>query len=116
LIFISLLRLFTFCPSVLSSILGVRFRRGLSVVEENFFNELVLEVLGEFWFVVETVVDVPNNRNGEIVIGWKSSSSDSVGLGFFGFNPPPLFNGDARLLLLLLSIESLRCGNNLNVG
>jgi len=48
LIFISLLRLFTFCPSVLSSILGVRFRRGLSVVEENFFNELVLEVLGEF--------------------------------------------------------------------
>jgi hypothetical protein len=39
-----------------------------------------------------------------------------VGLGFFGFNPPPLFNGDARLLLLLLSIESLRCGNNLNVG
>jgi hypothetical protein len=65
--------------------------------------------------VVETVVDVPNNRNGETVIGWKSSSSVSVGLGFFGLIPLRLlFDGDARLLLL--SIESLRWGNNLNVG
>jgi hypothetical protein len=59
----------TFCPSLLSSIFGVRFRRGLSVVEENFFNELVIGVLGELALTVETVVDVPNNRNGETDIG-----------------------------------------------
>jgi hypothetical protein len=64
---------------------------------------------------IDTVVDVPNKRNGDIVIGLKSASSVSVGLGFFGVIPtPPLFIGDARLLLL--SIESLRGGNNLNAG
>jgi hypothetical protein len=63
---------------------------------------------------IDTVVDVPNKRNGDIVIGLKSGSSVSVGLGFFGVIPAPLFIGDARLLLL--SIESLRGGNNLNAG
>ena len=64
--------------------------------------------------MVDTVVDVPNNRNGDIVTGLKTSSSVSVGLGFFGVTPTTLFNGDARLLLL--SIESLRGGNNLKAG
>jgi hypothetical protein len=69
-IFISLLRLFTFCPSILSSIFGVRFRRTLSVVD-NFFSILLFDTL-----VVE-----PNKRNGEVGIGLKSRISISV-VGF----------------------------------
>ena len=62
-IFISLLRLFTFCPSELSSVFGVRFRRTLSVFD-NFFDELVFE---------------PNKRNGEDDLGLKSRISISEG-------------------------------------
>jgi hypothetical protein len=65
-IFISLFRLFTFCPSILSSIFGVRFRRTLSVVD-NFFNGLLVE---------------PNKLNGgDVGIGLKSRISISGGFG-----------------------------------
>jgi hypothetical protein len=69
-IFISLFRRFTFCPSILSSIFGVRFRRTLSVVD-NFFNVLLL--------LFDTVVVEPNKRNGDVGIGLKSRISISVG-------------------------------------
>ncbi len=62
-VFISLFRLFTFCPSILSSTFGVRFRRTLSVVD-NFFNGLLFE---------------PNKRNGDVGIGLKSRISISGG-------------------------------------
>jgi hypothetical protein len=69
-IFISLLRRFTFCPSLLSSVFGARFRRILSVVD-NFFNVLF-----------DTDVADPNNRNGDVGIGLKSRISISGGFGF----------------------------------
>jgi hypothetical protein len=65
--FISLFRRFTFCPSILSSIFGVRFRRTLSVID-NFFNVLLL---------FATVVVEPNKRNGEVGMGLKSRISIS---------------------------------------
>jgi hypothetical protein len=68
-IFISLFRRFTFCPSILSSVFGVRFRRTLSVVD-NFFNVLLFA----------TVVVEPNKRNGEDGMGLKSRISISGGL------------------------------------
>ncbi len=67
-IFISLLRRFTFCPSILSSTFGARFRRTLSVVE-CFFDVLLFDV-----DVVE-----PNKRKGDVGIGLKSGISISDG-------------------------------------
>lgn len=60
-IFISLFLRFTFCPSILSSIFGVRFLRTLSVTD-SFFNVLLLLLFG-------TVVVEPNKRNGDVGIG-----------------------------------------------
>lgn len=68
-IFISLFRRFTFWPSILSSIFGVRFLRTLSVVD-NFFIVLLLD----------TDVVEPNRRNGDVGMGWKSRISLSGGL------------------------------------
>ena len=112
-IVISLFRRLTFCPSALSSVFGVRFRRLLSVVDGHFFKVLALETLELFGVTAATVVVVPNNRKGEMLIGWKSASSVSVGLTVFGWSPTTLLMGEARLLLL--STESLRGGKNLNV-
>jgi len=58
----------TFCPSILSSAFGARFRRTLSVVE-CFFDVLLFDV-----DVVE-----PNKRKGDVGIGLKSGISLSDG-------------------------------------
>lgn len=47
----------------------MRFRRVLSVVEGHFFSEVRLLALEEFGVTADTVVEVPNNRKGETVIG-----------------------------------------------
>lgn len=73
--FISLLRRFTFCPSILSSILGVRFRRTLSVVV-IFLNVFVL--------LLDTDVVEPNKRNGEEGMGLNVRVSVSVGFAISG--------------------------------
>ena len=70
LIFMSLFRRFTFCPSICSSSFGVRFRRTLSVVESFF---------AEWWFVVDSE---PNKRNGAAGLDWKSSNSLSGSVGW----------------------------------
>lgn len=112
--FISLRRRFTFCPSLLSSIFGIRFRRALSVVDGHFLIDGWLLDLVLLGVVAVTVVEDPNNRNGDMFIGRNSDSSVSVGLPVFAWRRTGLLIGDARLLLL--SIESLRGGNNLNDG